>query len=291
MRRLEQAGVSTGILYMVSSTICFSLMNLIIKYLPHIPPYELVFFRSVFILSVAFVFLKSKGIKLWGVNRKFLILRGLAGALALTAFFYTIQHMPLASAVTIQYMSPIFATLITAIVLKERIFKAQWLFFILSFIGVILIKGFDPRINLFELSLGLCSAFFAGIAYTCIRVLKPTDHPFVIVFYFPLVTLPIVSPFTYANWVSPEGYEWLLLLAVGIVTLSGQYFITKALSSDENMGVVTNIKYIGVLLAFIYGFSFFGETFNWLSLAGIILILAGIIGNVIYKQYVSMKNQ
>ena len=87
--------MGTGIRYMLISVGCFAAVNLMVKFLPHLPATELVLFRSLITFAISYTLLKRKHISPWGVNKKWLLIRGLAGTTALTVFFYTIQKMPI----------------------------------------------------------------------------------------------------------------------------------------------------------------------------------------------------
>ena len=109
-----------GVVNMLGASLAFSLMQLCVKYLPHLPAVELVFFRSLVSISICLVMMKKLKLNPLGNNRKILLMRGVFGTIALSMFFYTLQQIPLASAVTIQYLSPIFTALFAAIFLKEK---------------------------------------------------------------------------------------------------------------------------------------------------------------------------
>src|SRR5690606_26616312 len=111
--------------------------------------------------------------------------------------------------------------------------KIQWLFFGISFAGIAVIKGFDPNISLPLFLMGLGSAIFAGLAYNCVRKVKDTDHPLVVVFYFPLMAVPVMGIVSIFNWVTPIGWEWGLLLLMGVLTQIAQVYMTKALQNAE----------------------------------------------------------
>lgn len=271
--------MTRGIGFMLISTFAFSLMQICVKYLDHLPTHELILFRSIVSLTLSLGYLLPKGINPFGVNRKYLLLRGLFGVTALSLFFITLQKMPLASAVTIQYLSPIFTALIAIFMLGERMKNVQWLFFALAFLGVAIMKGFDDRITLTQTLTGVASAFFAGAAYNCIRVVKDTDHPLVVVFYFPLVATPIMLLLSVNHWVWPIGWDWLLLLLLGVFTQVGQVFMTKALQL-EKANLVTSLKYLGCVYALLYGYFLFDETYDLISLSGILLVLLGVLLNV-----------
>lgn len=227
--------------------------------------------------------LQKLGLHPLGNNRKVLMMRGVFGTIALSLFFYTLQYIPLASAVTIQYLSPIFTALFAAIFLKEKMKIKQWLYFGISFAGVALLKGFDERVSIGLMIIGIVSAMFSGMAYTCIRKLKDSDHPIVVVFYFPLVATPIMGILTYFQWVKPIGTDWLLLLLMGVFTQIAQILMTKGLQSAV-INKIISIKYIGTFWALGFGYILFGESYTFMSLTGIAMVVIGIVCNIRTKE-------
>ena len=188
----------------------------------------------------------------------------------------------MATAATLQYVAPIFTTILGIYIVKEKVYSWQWLFFGLSFMGVILMQGFDARISPIHLALCFWGSFFSVLAYNFARKLNTTDHPLVIIFYFPLVLLPIGSVWSYFVWVTPQGTDWLILLAVGILTQVAQFFLTKSYQSEE-VSKVAILNYLGLIYALIFGYFIFDESFNLLTYAGMGLVLAGVVANVIFK--------
>jgi len=264
---------------MLVSGVFFALMNVSVKFIPDIPAIEIILFRSLFSLIFSFLVLKQLGVSVFGNNKKLLIIRGIVGSIGLISFFYTLQKIPLASAVTMQYLSPIFTTILGIFLVKERVKPIQFLFFGISFAGVLVLQGFDTRVNLLYGSIGVVSALFSGLAYNVIRKLKNTEHPLVIIFYFPLVTLPVASIVSYFTWVQPIGWDWAILLWIGICTQAAQYFMTVAYQ-NANVSKVSSLGYLGILYALFFGFVFFGETFGTMSYVGMGLVLAGILLNL-----------
>ena len=187
---------------MLWAIIFFALMFASVKKLPHIPFLELVFFRSIISFVLCLHGIKKNNLPTFGTNKKLLFLRGLAGALALSFYFYLLQVTPLATAVSLQYLSPIFTVIIASFLLKEKLKLNQWFYFIMAFAGVLLIKGFNLDVTYYHVLIGACSALGSGIAYNLVRILRKTEHPLIVVFYFPLVTLPICLPFTIFQWVT-----------------------------------------------------------------------------------------
>ncbi len=271
---------------MLISTMAFSLMHVCVKYLKHIPFFELIFFRSIISLVLSYAYIKKAGLKTFGHNKPLLITRGIVGTIALSLFFISIQYLPLASAATIGYLSPMFTAIFAVFFLKEKLKVIQGFLFIVAFSGIVLIKGFDNDIELTYVLLGVAASMFAGIAYNLVRKLKDTDHPVVVVFYFPLVATPIMLIWSLLNWVQPVGLEWLLLLGIGVLTQIGQVYLSKALHL-EYAGKMTSIKFLGTINALIFGIFLFNETYSLVNYLGIILVIIGVVLNL----YFSEKNK
>ena len=121
--------MNKGAQYMIISSFAFSLMHLCVKAMPHIPVFELVFFRSLGSLLITLLYLNKKRIPIFGNNKKVLFARGLFGTIGLCLFFITLQNIPLAGAVTIQYLSPVFTALFAVVILREGVKKKTMAFF------------------------------------------------------------------------------------------------------------------------------------------------------------------
>jgi drug/metabolite transporter (DMT)-like permease len=276
--------MSKGIWYMLFATLLFSVMQVLVKYMGHFPFYELIFFRAITSFVISVFSLKGLKINIWGNNKKLLILRGLFGVASLSCFFYALQNAPLASVITIVNIKPFLILVVASILLKEKIKPVQLLFFIISFIGIVMVKGFDNRIDTITLLAILGAALFASVAHTIVRKLKDSDHPLVIIFYFTFVTLPIIGPFAIRDWVMPEEQtEWLMLFGIGLVTHFAQYFLTKAYQSD-NVAKISIFYYLGIVFALGFGHFLFDEKHTVSTLVGMAVIIGGIILNVWYSR-------
>ena len=274
--------MSVGVRYMLIATFTFALMNVLVKYVPHIPATEIILFRSVVSFSYSLIVLRIQKVNIWGNNQKILIMRGVAGAIALILFFMLLQRIPLATASTLSYLAPIFTTILGIFLVKEKVKPVMWLFFATSFMGIVLIQGVDARISISDLLIGILSTFFMGLAYNFIRVLKNTEHPLVIIFYFPLVTIPIVGIMSIFNWVMPTGIDWLVLIGIGALTQVAQFYMTKAYQA-EAVAKVSIVNYTSIIYSLSFGFILFDETFGWLTYIGMTLVLFGVILSVIFK--------
>jgi drug/metabolite transporter (DMT)-like permease len=270
---------SKGVKHMLLAGLFFSLMNVGVKFLENIPAIEIVFFRSMVTLCISVVMIYRLGLPFLGNNKPILILRGVFGLGALSLFFLSIQKLPFATAVTLQQLAPIFSSIFALFLLKERLRLPQWLFFAISFAGVVLMKGFNNDIPHLYFWVGVLSAVFSGLAYNMVRKLKDSDHPLVVVMYFPLVALPIAGVFSYFTWVQPQGWEWLILLGVGIATQIAQVNLTKALQLEE-LGKVSIVSYLSIVYALFIGAIFFEDHYNVLTILGIFLVVLGVLLNL-----------
>ena len=130
--------------------------------------------------------------------------------------------------------------------------------------------------------MGFSSSFFSGIAFNCIRKLNTSEHPLVIIFYFPLVTLPITGIWSYFNWVMPIGWDWFILLMVGVLTQIAQYFMTRSFQTEE-ISKVASLRYLGIIYALIFGYLFFDEDFTLMVYMGMLLTIFGVVLNIWFK--------
>lgn len=271
--------ISKGIIFMFGATMLFSVMQVLVKYLNHIPVYELILFRAGISFVICFGTIKSQGISMLGNNKRLLLLRGLFGVASLSCFFYALQNAPLGSVVTIVNIKPLLILVVAMIWLKETVLPRQWLFFSISFLGILFMERFDSRIDPIELASIIGAAFFASIAHSIVRKLKETDKPIVILFYFTLITLPIAGPLSYYYWVTPVGLEWLILLSIGLITHFAQLLLTMAYQADK-VANVSNMYYLGIVFAFGFGYLFFDEHYGVMSIVGMLLVLIGIFSNI-----------
>lgn len=273
--------LSEGVRAMFLSTLAFALANVFVKQVAHLPTMEIVFFRCLVGVAFCLYGLKRANADWRGSNKKMLFLRGLFGTTALYFFFITLQNIPLASAMTIQYLSPIFTTIIAIFLLKESVKPLQWIFYAMAFAGVLFIERFDARISLFFLAIGIFSAFCSGMAYNLVRSLREREHPLTIVLHFQLVGFFVGLLFCFFEWKTPEGWDWLYLFLVGGFSQLGQIFLTSALQKEKAASVAI-INYSGLIYALLIGWFVFGEPQTVESISGMFLVVCGVILSVFY---------
>jgi drug/metabolite transporter (DMT)-like permease len=266
---------------MFLSTFAFSMANVFVKQVSHLPAMEIVFFRCFAGCVFCIWGLRKANASLIGTNRTLLFLRGLFGTAALFFFFETVRNIPLATAMTIQYLSPIFTTIIAIFLLREKVLARQWIFYAIAFSGVLLIQQVDPRVSPLFLAMGIASAFGSGMAYNLVRSLKDREHPLTVVFQFQFVGMAAGLVFTLFNWTTPAGWDWFYLLLIGIFSQLGQVFLTDALQRERAASVAI-IIYTGLIYGISIGWLAFGETHGPLTVIGMIVVVVAIALSVIY---------
>lgn len=272
--------ISKGVQYMLFATFMFSIMQVLVKIVA-LPVPQIIFFRALISFVMSSIDVKRKNLSFYGNNKPMLIARGVFGSVSLFCFFYALQQAPLASVITIVNIKPFLVLFLGFFFLKEKIFVQQWLFFLLSFVGIIFVKGFNANISTFAFWCIIGSAVFAAIAHTLVRKLKDQDAPEVILLYFTFTTVPFVLPFMLYTWVNPDLTQWIYLILIGVVTHFGQLYLTKAYQSDR-VANVSNLYFLGIGFAVFYGVFFFEEKYQLQTWLGFLLIVSGIVLNIIF---------
>lgn len=281
--------IRNTIKFMIISTLAFACMNVTVKYLINVNAFQIVFFRSLSSLVFTFGFLLKNKIPILGNQRKLLVIRGLVGVTSMTLFFMSIKYLPVATAVSLRYIAPIFAALFAVLFLKEKIKPLQWLFFIMSFMGVLVLKGLDDQLNTFGLMLVLIAAVFSGLVYITINKIGTGDHPVVVVNYFMIIATLVGGLLSISNWKNPVGMEWVLLFSLGVFGYFGQLYMTKAFQNAAT-NQVAPLKYMEVVFTLLFGILWFNDIYTIWSLLGIVLIIGGLILNVLYKTKINQDS-
>lgn len=259
------------------------MMNTIVKELSDLSVFQVVFFRSVVTVFLCLFFLKRAGVSVKGNNQKWLIISALGGVVSMLLFFYTVQNIPFGASTVLKYFAPVFAALMAVFFLKEKIKPVQWFFYFLSFSGLVLMKGFDLRIDNFNLFIGLCGALVTGMTWIVIKKIGKTEHPLTVVNYMMVCGTLVAGFFCFFSWKTPTWIEFGLLLIAGVSGFIGQLYITKAFQIDLASNVAP-LKYLEIFFALLIGWLWFGEGYTFLSFAGIILIMTGMLLNVYFQQ-------
>jgi drug/metabolite transporter (DMT)-like permease len=250
-----------------------------------IPAAEVVLVRALMNVLFSWLLLRRAGVSPWGQRRGLLIVRGAIGSVALLCVYIALNELPLASATVLQYTYPTFTALLAWLMLGEPIGRRVLLAVLLGWSGVLLVARpaelLGPALGLARgaslagpaVLIAVAGAFCTALAYVSVRSLARSEHPLVIVFYFPLVALPLSLPLVLLNPVLPTPLELLWLLGVGVFTQMGQVFLTSSLVALP-AARATAISYVQVAFAGVWGWLLFGELVDGWTVAGAALVLA-----------------
>ena len=267
--------------YLVFASLFFSLMTVCVKKIDEaIPIYELVFFRSIFSLIITSLIIKKKKINPWGKNKALLILRGLLGTTALMCIFYSIRNMPLSISTVIQYTYPIFISIFAALLFKEKInFKLISALFIGWFGILIILNPYQSKlyeIDNFSIFIAFVGALTTSLAYIAVKKLSSREDIFIIIKYFPLISVITLLPIVCLNWITPQVNDLIWIIGIGIFTQAGQTFLTLGLKNLP-ASQASSINYLQVLFGSIWGIYIFGENITLNFVIGSLFVLLGTI--------------
>lgn len=267
---------------MMISALSFALMATLVKEAGQlgIPLLQIIFVRAVISVVLSLADIRRARVHPLGHRRVLLLGRGVSGFLALTGVFYALIHLSMAQATVLQYLHPVFTALLAFLFLAERPTTATLACIVLSLLGLICMVSpywwgsSNAGVPVWPVFAGLAGAFGSGVAYTLVRKLVATEHPSVIVLYFPLVCLPGALLLGGGDFVWPTVTGWWVLLGVGCFTQFGQLALTKAMQLDA-ASRVTSLSYVQIIFAAILGWLAFGEIPTQTTLLGGGLILLG----------------
>lgn len=282
---------SPGVRYMLLSALGFALMAVCVKAVStyDIPVLEIVAARAIVSLVISYLDVKRKRISLWGTHKPLLIARGVVGALALMCVYFSVTTLPLAEATILQYLHPVFTALLALFFLKERVQYSTLICIVLSILGLTvmvkpdLISGYSVELPWLSVVAALIGALGSAVAYVIVRRLSQSEDSSVIIFYFPLIALPVSVFLLGSDFVMPNGEALILLLLVGVFTQVGQVGLTKAMQY-EKASKATAYSYVQVIFSLILGWIFFTEIPTLWTLIGGGLIMIGALINVLWKR-------
>ena len=270
-----------GAYLIMLSAFAFSIMTVLVKLVgERLPSQEIVVARAIVSLVLSWSLLRRAGVSPWGEDKLWLWIRGVLGFAGLSCVYAAVTHLPLAEATVLQYLYPAITALLAGLFLREVITPRILIASAISLVGVVLVA--QPTLLFGEAAAPLepiwvmaaiGGATFSAAAYVVVRRLSQHEDPLVIVFYFPLVTLPLAIPTMLPNFVWPEGIDWLLLLGVGLTTQVGQVSLTRGLAIlPASQG--TALSYLQVAFAAIWSVMIFGEDLDGWTLAGGALVIS-----------------
>jgi drug/metabolite transporter (DMT)-like permease len=267
---------NSGSLWMLVAGLLFGCMGVFVKLgAPWFTHIELVFYRSFFGLLLVYGIMRQQRVSFATQHWVTHLWRGISGGVALALFFYCITVLPLATAVTLNYTAPMFLTVFTMLVYKDKFHLPLTVAITVGFCGVVLLL--HPTLQRDQLLpglLGLISGFLAGVAYLNVKQLGIIGEPAArVVFYFSLIAAigsGVWMLFDTVHAITPQGL--VILLGLGVTATLAQLAMTYAHRVGNTL-VVSSLAYSTIVFASLFGILLWGEVLplsSWLGMAFII---------------------
>lgn len=256
----------------------FSFMGVCIRYASHsVDNATIVFFRNFIGLFIFLPLILNKGTSFFKTDKIWMhTWRSLAGLTAMYGFFYAIAHLKLSNAMVFTYSSPIFIPLIAWLFLKEKITSSMLCAAVIGLLGVLCVAKPDQGLFNMMSGIGLGASFLAAMAFVTVRALTATEPPERIVFYFCLIGSLVSMVPMFWLWRPYTLAELGLLISVGLLANISQLFLSNAYKLAP-AGQIGPVNYIAIIFAGIWGYWFWQELPDTLSLVGFGFILVAIL--------------
>lgn len=274
-------------LWMLLGAAFFATMGVCVKFASaHFNPAELVLYRGLVGIVFLLVIARQKKVSLRTQYPGMHLWRSTIGVLSLSAWFYAIANLPLATAMTLNYMSSVWVAAFlvggSLINWNPQDGRSAWsqgplaLTVIAGFVGVVMmLRPTVEQNQIFAGLIGLMSGFIAAFAYMQVMALGRLGEPETrTVFYFAIGTA--VAGAIGMGFAGVSEWNWhyaVWLLPVGVFASLGQLCMTRAYSKGATL-VVANLQYSGIVFAALYSLLLFGDDIPLIGWLGMALIVA-----------------
>lgn len=277
MTGLIRSAFMVGSSWMLVAGLLFACMGALVKYgAASFSSNELVFYRSFFGLLIVYGLLRRNRVVLRTRHWREHLWRGLSGTLAMMLFFYCITLLPLATAITLNYTSSLFLSVLTVAVLKERFHAPLSGALVIGFSGIVLLL--HPTLQQDQIVpglLGLLSGLLAGVALLNVRQLGVLGESGMrVVFYFNLIATLASGVWMLQYPLHPVTVGDLpLLVAIGACATFAQLAMTRAYRTGQTL-VVGSLAYSTIVFSALLGLLFWQELLSPAAWFGMVLIIA-----------------
>jgi drug/metabolite transporter (DMT)-like permease len=265
-----------GVLWMLIATFFFALMGTFVKLGgENFTTTELVFYRSSISLFFIMSIMRWNKVSYSSNYIRLHLTRSSIGFISLLFFFYAIKHLPLSTAISLNYTSPLFLGLLMPLILRRKIKRWLFLAVAIGFIGVFFIlKPTFENQNYFAGLIGLISGLGAAMAYLFVTQLGQLKEPDLrTIFYFTLISTFCSGIMMLFDEIHNIQFKYILILfGLGVSATIAQIAITKAYRVGNTLGNA-GLSYLTIIFSTIIGVVWFGEFIDWQTAFGILLII------------------
>ena len=252
-----------GIGLRIAATTCFGFMAAMIKlgYGAGVSTVELGFYRFAFGLPPLLAWIALSGnLGAWRTERPMAhVWRAIVGLTTMVLAFSSLAYLPLAESTTIGFAAPLFAVVLSALVLKEQVGRHRWSAVVLGLVGVLLVmRPHGADLPPLGLALAIAAAFGVGVVTITIRQIGKTEHPQTTVLWFTLLSMLALGTLMPFHAQVHDGKAWAVLACLGLFGGFGQLFLTASLRFAP-VSVVVPFDYTQLLWAVLLGWLLFGD--------------------------------
>lgn len=287
---MKPGETSKGIICIISSAFFFAFMAVFVKLAGDIHFIQKAFFRNAvaFLIALGSILneMRHEGKKALIVPKGamlFIVLRAIAGTIGVFGNFYAIDRIVLADAAILNKMAPFFTLLFSFLIMRERIEPLPLVFIIVAFAGAILvIKPSFDIVQMLPTLAAFAGGVGAGLAYASIRKLSYLKcNGKIIILFFSAFSMLCSVPYMIMHFNPMTLQQFLCLCGAGACAAGGQFSVTAAYYHAP-ASKISIYDYSQILFSTIFGFVFFGQLPDYLSLIGYIIIISMAISNFIY---------
>ncbi len=273
-----KAVVGAGPLLMFSSAFIFAIMDCLIKFVgPSFRVWDIAFYRFGCGMAILLLVFGRHGHPFRCRNRRFLILRGLAGSVSFCALVLALRMIPISTAMVLFYSYPAFAALFSAVLYRERASR-ELIWIVVSLAGVAVFFDFRPEGSVLGQVISVVGAAFSGFALATLRKARETNNAVMIYLYFCL-TGAIVTfvPFVSNPQLPVSAIDWVVVSGIVLTSLVAQLLMNEGFhycrSFEGSLMLTSELIFVAA-----WGLVFLGETATWRFWVGAGMIFASMIG-------------
>ena len=266
-----------GILLVISSSLCYAILNCILKKIGHdLPPLVLVFYRNLFLVLtlIPFLFIGNKNLKPLFQKNNFLlnIVRGSLGFLGICFWITAVNKLPITECVAISFTTPLFITLFAIILLKEKVSTVKWICLLTGFFGSTIVMSPDLTALSFYSLLVVAAAVLWAASAIVIKTFVTYHHPIPVILFTSSISLLLSVPSLIENPILPNINQLLLIAISSILSALAQTLMAFAYKKAY-ITVVVPFDFTRLIFASIIAYILFNEIISASTIIGSIMII------------------
>lgn len=248
-------------LFMLGACLCFSLNSVFVRYAAEdVHPFEAAFFRNFFAIGFAMLIVLPKdGVVVFRTNRpSLLFLRAFVNTIAMLTWFYAVPLIPLADLTALGFTAPLWATVLAAVFLGEKMRLRRWSAIAFGFAGALIIIQPGFKELHWATYLVLISSACWGLTVIIVRKMTSIERPNTILMYQTIMMSALSLPPALYFWETPTTQAWLAMLTLGALSASAHWCHVRAYSMQE-VAALQPLDYTRLPIIAVAAWLLFGE--------------------------------